>query len=110
MSASAAGTGAAGAGLNITRLMARNHFVLRRLHSLTGIVPVGAFVIFHLFTNCQLVLGADEFQHEVDFIHSLPGLPFLEVALVRAKRFNRLVGFFATDRFNVPKGMVEIIP
>src|SRR3972149_6845831 len=96
MSVSAAGTGAAGDGLNIPSLMARTHFVLRRLHSLTGIVPVGAFVIFHLFTNCQLVLGADEFQHEVDFIHSLPGLPFLEVALWLAIGFHATLGVVYT--------------
>lgn len=37
------------------------------------------------------------------------GLPFLEIAFVRRRRFDRLVSFFATDRFDVPKGMVEII-
>lgn len=54
-----------------------SHFPLRRLHSLTGIVPVGVFVVFHLFTNMQLALG--DFQHEVNYIHSLPALLFLEV-------------------------------
>ena len=37
------------------------------------------------------------------------GLPFLEIALVRRGRFDRLVRLFATDRFEVPKGMVEVI-
>lgn len=61
----------------------RHHFLLRRLHSLTGIVPIGVFVIFHLFTNMQLIWGAigleDTFQHEVEFIHDLPALLFLEI-------------------------------
>ncbi len=57
----------------------RHHFLLRRLHSLTGIVPVGLFVIMHLFTNFQIMAG--DFQHEVNFIHSLPALLFVEVAL-----------------------------
>jgi len=26
-----------------------NHFVLRKLHSLLGIVPIGAFLAFHLW-------------------------------------------------------------
>lgn len=55
----------------------RHHFLLRRLHSLSGIVPVGVFVCFHLFTNFQMVFGT--FQHEVDFIHSMPALLFVEV-------------------------------
>ncbi len=59
-------------------LLQRHHFLLRRLHSLTGIVPIGVFVIFHLFTNMQMVFeGA--FQHEVEFIHSMPALLFLEI-------------------------------
>ncbi|MFN0135200.1 MAG: hypothetical protein ACKVS9_03685 [Phycisphaerae bacterium] len=36
-------------------------------------------------------------------------LPFLEIALVRRKRFDRLVNFFATDRFEAPNGTVEVI-
>ena len=38
------------------------------------------------------------------------GLPFLDIALVDQKEFDRLVGeFFAADRFGAPKGMVEVI-
>ena len=38
------------------------------------------------------------------------GLPFLDIALVRRKRFDMLVNlFFATDRLEVPKGMVEVL-
>lgn len=55
----------------------RHHFLFRRLHSLTGIMPVGVFVIFHLFTNAQMAVGT--FDHEVGWIHSLPALLFLEV-------------------------------
>lgn len=39
------------------------------------------------------------------------GMPFLGVEFARRRRFDMLVSvFFATDRFNVPKGMVEVIP
>jgi len=58
-------------------LLDKHYHLLRRLHSLTGIMPVGVFVIFHLFTNSQLVIG--DFDHEVEWIHSLPALLFLEV-------------------------------
>ena len=38
------------------------------------------------------------------------GLPFLDIALVDQKEFDRLVGqFFAADRLGAPKGMVEVI-
>lgn len=55
----------------------KHHFLLRRLHSLSGIVPIGGFVCFHLFTNMQMLLGT--FQHEVNFIHNMPALLFMEI-------------------------------
>lgn len=70
----------------------RHHFLLRRLHSLTGIAPIGVFLIFHLITNSSIVwghisaakfpgvhAGSAVFQHEVNFIHSLPALLLIEV-------------------------------
>jgi succinate dehydrogenase / fumarate reductase cytochrome b subunit len=73
----------------------RHHFLLRRLHSLTGIVPVGVFVIFHLFTNFQMVRpGA--FQHEVNFIHAMPALLFLEILIWLAIGFHAALGIVYT--------------
>lgn len=76
----------------------RHHFLLRRLHSLTGIVPVGIFVIFHLFTNAQLAIG--DFQHEVEWIHSLPALLAMEVGLWVAIGFHAGLGLVYTLRGN----------
>src|SRR5436305_7734104 len=33
----------------------RNHFWLRRLHSLSGIVPVGGFIIYHFYENAAIL-------------------------------------------------------
>lgn len=70
----------------------KHHFLLRRLHSLTGVVPIGVFLVIHLVTNASIVwglldshkahlghAGAATFQHEVNFIHSLPFLLLIEV-------------------------------
>ncbi|WP_428389227.1 hypothetical protein [Mucisphaera sp.] len=62
----------------------KHHFLLRRLHSLTGIVPIGMFLMFHLFTNMQMAakpLGMeDAFQHEVEWIHgTIPAMIFVEI-------------------------------
>lgn len=88
-------------------LLAKNYFLLRRLHSLSGIIPVGVFVIMHLFTNFQILLQQcpwlvgffgehDIFQHEVDFIHSLPALLFIEIGLWSAIGFHALLGIAYT--------------
>ncbi len=76
----------------------RHHFLLRRLHSLSGIVPVGLFVIAHLFTNAQMAMDryGHEFQHETDFIHNLPFLFFIEVSLWLGIGFHAALGLVYT--------------
>jgi succinate dehydrogenase / fumarate reductase, cytochrome b subunit len=60
--------------------LARYEFLIRRLHSLTGLFPVGAFMVVHLFTNLTLLLvGPAMYQKVVYQIHSLGGLlPYVE--------------------------------
>lgn len=71
----------------------KNYFLLRRLHSLSGVVPIGLFMIIHLTTNSSIVWGAINtqkgstwleravatFQKEVYFIHDLPFLILTEI-------------------------------
>ena len=54
-------------------------FLLRKLHSLSGVVPVGAFLIVHLWTNARLLAGRGSFDEGVRHIQELPGLPLVEV-------------------------------
>jgi succinate dehydrogenase/fumarate reductase cytochrome b subunit (b558 family) len=57
----------------------RRHFLLRRLHALTGIVPVGLFLVEHLITNARAIQGQTCFNHAVDWIIQLPFLPLIEI-------------------------------
>jgi succinate dehydrogenase / fumarate reductase cytochrome b subunit len=57
----------------------RHEFLILRLHSLSGLLPVGAYMVVHLLTNASLLAGAKSFQTSVDTIHSLgPALPLVE--------------------------------
>ena len=57
----------------------RNEFLIRRLHSLTGLFPVGFYMCVHLVTNASTLGGPAMFQKNVDLIHSLgPALPIVE--------------------------------
>ncbi len=49
----------------------RNEFLIRRLHSLTGLVPVGAYMMVHLVVNASIWNGDSSFQNAVYKIHSL---------------------------------------
>ena len=74
----------------------RYHFAVRRLHSLTGIVPVGVFLCVHLCVNASIIAGADSFQFAVDQIHNLARLGILKVVevcfIIAPIVFHALVG------------------
>ena len=87
------------------RFIDRHYFLLRRLHSLSGIAPIGLFLFPHLTTNSSIVwgkllndshldpnalsaagtaghAGVETFQHEVNFIHNLPALILIEIGVL----------------------------
>jgi succinate dehydrogenase / fumarate reductase cytochrome b subunit len=70
--------------LTVPTIGGRHHFLLRRLHSLTGLV-FGGYLIVHLLVNATLIQGVhpdDIYQFQVDKIHSLPFLWALEWGLI----------------------------
>jgi succinate dehydrogenase / fumarate reductase cytochrome b subunit len=52
-------------------ILGRYEFVIRRLHSLTGLVPIGGYLGFHLATNAAILDGSEAYQHRADQIHRL---------------------------------------
>ncbi|MCK4340617.1 MAG: succinate dehydrogenase [Phycisphaerae bacterium] len=63
-------------------LLDRNHFALRRVHSLFGIVPLGLFLINHMLANSTAFLGAEHFNHHIKLLHGLPWLPWIEFVFI----------------------------
>lgn len=58
--------------------LGKNDFLLRRLHSLTGVVPIGAFLVMHLTVNSTMAFNFDStdyYQRAVERLHALE--PFL---------------------------------
>lgn len=51
--------------------LARHEFLVRRLHSLTGLIPVGAYMVVHLVVNASLLSGPSTFQKYVYQIHGI---------------------------------------
>lgn len=56
-----------------------NTFLLRKLHQLTGVVPLGAFFFVHMYTNSAAMNGAQSFNKHVKDIHDMPYLIFIEI-------------------------------
>ena len=64
---------------NNASFFARHEFLLRRLHSLSGLIPVGAYMAVHLLTNASVLDSSGSFQQKVYTIHSLGRLlPLVE--------------------------------
>ncbi len=94
---------------NNTGFLQRHHFLLRRLHSLTGIVPIGMFLMVHLVTNSTIAWGGlntrahgegwidrsvATFQHEVSFINNMPLLLLIEITLWVSIGFHSILGVY----------------
>ncbi len=54
-------------------------FLLRKLHQITGIVPLGLFFFVHMFTNAKAMNGEKVFNDAVADIHHMPFLLFIEI-------------------------------
>ena len=81
-------------------------YLLRKLHSLTGVVPVGAFMCFHLWENARALQGQAQFDEAVAGINHMPFLWALEWGLILLPlAFHALYGLkLAFDaRYNVGK-------
>lgn len=60
----------------------KREFVFRRLHTLAGVVPVGLFLIEHLFTNASAINGPQAFNDAVAFIQHIPFLTLIEFIFI----------------------------
>src|ERR687885_718725 len=55
-------------------------FVFRKLHQLTGILPLGVFLLEHFYTNSKAMTGPADFNNAVRDLQSIPYIIFIEVA------------------------------
>jgi succinate dehydrogenase / fumarate reductase cytochrome b subunit len=54
-------------------------FILRKLHQLSGIVPLGIFLLEHFYTNSKALSGAADFNNAVKDLQSIPYILFVEI-------------------------------
>jgi succinate dehydrogenase / fumarate reductase cytochrome b subunit len=80
----------------------QRYFLLKRLHSLSGVIPVAGFVVFHLFENSHSVAGAQAFNDFTAFMRSQPYLYLIEAALLAPIAFHALLGVYLmrTAKYN----------
>lgn len=77
------------------------------------IVLNGSFVTDIIEPNdvdCVMLFSPGRRKDATAFKELRDGLPFLDIAIARPKRFDKYVNdLFASDRLGAPKGMVEVL-
>jgi len=54
-------------------------FVLRKLHQLSGIMPLGVFLLEHFYTNSKALYGQAAFNTAVNDLQSIPYILLVEI-------------------------------
>jgi succinate dehydrogenase / fumarate reductase cytochrome b subunit len=75
----------------------QRYYLLRRLHSLSGVLPVGLFLVQHIYANMLAAWGPKVYQEHTNFILDQPLLPLMEWGMVFIPlAFHSLLGFYYT--------------
>jgi succinate dehydrogenase / fumarate reductase cytochrome b subunit len=85
----------------VTQRTPESYFWIRRLHSLTGLVPIGAFVLVHLFTNAYSWMPK-AFNEHVKALNETPFVWLIEYAGIMAPiAFHAFLGLWMCVRMDV---------
>src|SRR5262249_780940 len=57
-------------------------YLLRKLHSLSGIIPVGAFLAEHFWSNSAVLVSPGKYDSVSQELQTIPFRPFVELAVI----------------------------
>lgn len=60
----------------------RNFFLIRRLHSFLGIIPVGAFFLIHMLLNSRAFQSPEQYQWVPETLDEIPFLIIIEILFI----------------------------
>lgn len=91
-----------------SKAILKDTYLLHKLHSLSGVIPIGAFLIFHLTINSySLFHGAQAFDTAVRAIGFAPFVMLLEVgAIIVPILFHAIYGLMIVAEMPGPGGNV----
>jgi succinate dehydrogenase / fumarate reductase cytochrome b subunit len=78
-------------------MKAETQFWLRRLHSLSGVVPIGGFLAFHLYENFAATRGPEAYNETARRLQEMPFALLLEIGVIAVPIFfHGIYGLFIT--------------
>jgi succinate dehydrogenase / fumarate reductase cytochrome b subunit len=57
-------------------------YLLRKLHSLSGLIPVGAFLAEHFWSNSAVLVSPDKYNSVSQELQTIPFRPFVELFFI----------------------------
>jgi succinate dehydrogenase / fumarate reductase cytochrome b subunit len=57
-------------------------YLLRKLHSLSGVIPVGAFLAEHFWSNSAILVSPDKYDSVSQELQTIPFRPLVELAVI----------------------------
>lgn len=77
--------------------MGRYNFLLRKTHSLTGIIPIGVFLLEHLISNSFALGGAVSYNQKIAAFQKIPLLIWIEIIFIGVPlAFHTILGLYYT--------------
>jgi succinate dehydrogenase / fumarate reductase cytochrome b subunit len=71
------------------------HFILRRLHSLSGVFPIGFFLLEHMLSNFLILRGPAAYDRQIAFLQQLPLVTLMEIFFIALPLlYHALYGFY----------------
>ena len=71
------------------------HFWLRRLHSLSGVFPIGVFLMEHMLSNSMILKGPEAYNGVIATLSGLPYVIWIELLFIYLPiLFHAFSGFF----------------
>lgn len=58
------------------------HFLIRRVHSLLGLLPLGVFLTFHMILNLSARGGAVQYDRVISTMRNFPGIILIEILVI----------------------------
>ncbi len=63
-------------------MSSKYHFVVRRVHSLLGLLPIGIFLAFHLTLNILATNSPERYEKVINTMRETPGIFLVELVII----------------------------
>ena len=68
--------------MSLTATRPQTDYLLRKLHSLSGLLPVGAFLAEHFWSNSAVLVGPEKYNAVSQELQTIPFRPLVEFAVI----------------------------